>query len=464
MKVTTVIFLLLFVFSVPTPGLGGRRIEERLHPIPHTLHPVVTTPPPLLALEEAISIALKENRQIGIDSLEVKKTGEAIAQGKTSFLPKFTTYALYGQSLNPIDVTIPKGVLGTYQGLGSLPAQDSTVTTPQRTVGAFYASVAQPMSQLYKMHLGIKALELQREIAHEALKGKKIETRKQVTDIYSRIAQTHSQIAGAESMLAYLQELSALTRRNLAEKTVLESDVLAVDAQVAQLNHQLLVLRHGLSTQKELLNRLLGRDLAAQFTVEAQPLPAQEEIDLDAAREIALRHRFELREARLRDRLAGVSMERTKADYIPDISLQFAHLSFHNIDFIPKDISLVGVVLQWDFFDWGKKMHRVREDRAALRQAKLALAEAGQQVLQDVNVTFRRLVEARSLIDVRKAFQKAEREKLRVVTDQYRQKAALLSDLLKQQAEVVQADAAYEQALSGYWSSRAAFYAAIGEE
>lgn len=451
MKVRTIAFLLVFTLLLARPGLAGR-IEA------------VTTPPPLLTLENAISIALKENRRIGIDSLEVKKTEEAIAQGKTSFLPQFTTYALYGQSLNSVDVTIPKGTLGTYPGLGLLPAQDSTVTTPRRTVGAFYASVAQPISQLYKVHLGVQALELRKEIANEALKGKKIETRRQVTGMYSQIAQTQSQIAGAESTLAYLLELSALIKRNLAEKTVLQSDVLSVDAQLAQLNHQLMVLRHGLSTQRELLNGLLGRDLSIEFAVEAWPLPAQEEIDLAEARERAIGRRFELREARLRDRLADIAVDRTKADYIPDISLQLAHLSFHNIDFIPKDISLVGVVLQWEFFDWGKKMYRMREDRAASRQAKLALTETERQVVQDVNLNFRRLVEARAMIDVQKAFQKAEREKLRVVTDQYRQKAALLSDLLKQQAEAVQADAKYEQALSGYWSARAAFYAAIGEE
>ena len=49
-------------------------------------------------------------------------------------------------------------------------------------------------------------------------------------------------------------------------------------------------------------------------------------------------------------------------------------------------------------------------------------------------------MEIRALLDTQAAVQETEREKLRVMMNQYQQKAALLADLLQQQAPVAQAD------------------------
>jgi outer membrane protein TolC len=50
------------------------------------------------------------------------------------------------------------------------------------------------------------------------------------------------------------------------------------------------------------------------------------------------------------------------------------------------------------------------------------------------------------------------------VTNRYNQKAALLSDLMQQQAAVSQAEAQYQQALAGFWTARANFEKAVGVE
>jgi hypothetical protein len=48
--------------------------------------------------------------------------------------------------------------------------------------------------------------------------------------------------------------------------------------------------------------------------------------------------------------------------------------------------------------------------------------------------------------------------------NQYREKAALLSDLLQEQALVVQADNQYQQALAGFWTAKADFDHAVGRD
>jgi outer membrane protein TolC len=83
-------------------------------------------------------------------------------------------------------------------------------------------------------------------------------------------------------------------------------------------------------------------------------------------------------------------------------------------------------------------------------------------VLLDVDDKFRKLGEARMLLDAETDAREAAQAKLREVTDRFAQQSALLPDLLQQQSAVTQSDAQYQQALAGFWTARAEFEKAIG--
>ena len=61
-----------------------------------------------------------------------------------------------------------------------------------------------------------------------------------------------------------------------------------VKAEEAKAKYQLLVTEDTLADRKEALNRLLGRDLLFDFSVEGVPTALPEEMDLQAARKLAL--------------------------------------------------------------------------------------------------------------------------------------------------------------------------------
>jgi outer membrane protein TolC len=58
----------------------------------------------------------------------------------------------------------------------------------------------------------------------------------------------------------------------------------------------------------------------------------------------------------------------------------------------------------------------------------------------------------------------AEKQKLQVVLEQFKQKAALLSTLQTEQSNMAQASAQYQQALANFWTARAEFEKALGED
>jgi outer membrane protein TolC len=418
----------------------------------------------VLTLQEAVRIALKENRQVQISALEVVRAAEATAEVKTSRLPQFKSYLLAGIALNPIDFTIPRGTLGVYPGLGPIPAENAPIKTPQSLTGLIYGSAAQPISQLYKIHLGIEEGKLVEQLARQNLRQTKQDTAQQVRQAYYQLVQIQSQVASAEAALKYLTELSALTERNLAEETVLKGDSLNVKAKLSQQRYQLLTLRDALDTQKEAFNRLLGRDLATPFAVEAQSIPTPEELDLAAANKKAIEQRSEIHKARLQTLKSNLEVRRERAEYIPDFSFQLSYLSFANTSFLPQNIGHAGFLMEWQPFDWGQKRHRMEQLRSTAKEAALTAQDAEQQVLLDVHAKYRKLAEARALLDTDTAVQETEREKLRVLLNRYQEKAALVADVLQQQSALAQADSAYQQAVAGFWTAKADFDRALGEE
>jgi outer membrane protein TolC len=248
----------------------------------------------------------------------------------------------------------------------------------------------------------------------------------------------------------------------VAQQTVLASDSLTVRAKLKQQRYQLLTLQDAFELQKQSLNHLLGRDLRTQFTVEMQPDSDIAESDLKIAREEALEQRPEVREARLQTKSAQFDVRRERAEYIPDLSVQVSYSSFQNVNFLPQNAGNVGFLLQWQPFDWGYKKHKIRELKAVSEQKVLTEQDAEQRVLLDVEEKFRKLAQARMLLDAQTDSREAEQVKLRETTNRYAQQTALLSDLLQQQSVVSQADAQYEQALAGFWTSRAEFEKAVG--
>jgi outer membrane protein len=422
------------------------------------------TTEPLLTLDEATRIASGANRDLEISKFEIIKAKETVAQARTNYFPKLDANVLAGVPLQPLNFRVPAGSFGTYPATGPIPATDSNIHSPVR-FGAFVnASAAQPLTQLFKVGLAVKQARLGIDLAKEEVRAQSHDTVRQVKEAYYQVAQLQAQVLSAKAAVQALTELSALTEQRLANETVLLSDSLTVKAKLKQQRYQLLAAEDAFVLQKQNLNRLLGRDLGTPFSVELLPFGEQVEWDLDSARKQALEQRPELREARLQTKIAQMDIRRERAKYIPDLSLQVSYLGFQNVNFLPQNAGTVGFAFQWQPFDWGYKKHRIAELKATTEQKATGERDVEQRVLLEVEEKFRKLGEARILLDAQTDEREAEHAKLREVTDRYNQKSALLSDLMQQQAAVSQAEAQYQQALARFWTARANFEKTIGME
>ncbi|MGE3472708.1 MAG: TolC family protein, partial [Vicinamibacterales bacterium] len=219
-----------------------------------------------------------------------------------------------------------------------------------------------------------------------------------------------------------------------------------------------------LASGKEELNRLLGRDVGTPFAVTDAADLALVEVDLDAAVRRALENRPDVREARLAVDQATLDERIARAGRIPDVSFALSYVTNLNIDVLPANLASAGIQLTWEPFDWGRRRAEIATKASTVAQARLAARDAEDRARVDVSRRYRTLMEKRALLRVASMAQDVVRETLRVRTNQYQVQAALLPDVLQVRAELAQAVDRYQQALSAFWTAKADFELAIGED
>jgi len=397
-------------------------------------------------------------------ALGVEISQEGVTAARTQRLPVFNLYVLESQLLAPVNFLVQEGQFGTYPGIGPIPATNTNITTPLRPTTFIYATATQPLSQLHHINLAIEEQKVAVDLARESVRQERQSIADQVKQAYYSILQSQSALDVAQQTLKFNIELDQLTDRYVAQEVALKSDSLNVKAQLAQTKYQIVTLQDTLQTQKENLNELLGRELRTPFSVQAVPEAAAYELDLEGAQRRALNQRPEIRQAMLKAKQTQLDVRVQKSLSIPDVSATVTYLSPFNVDFVPKNIASVGLSLSWQPYDWGYKKSGRAQKTLTSRQAELALQETRQQVLVDVDNHFRKLADARILVQVNQMTQRTEQEKLRVVMNQYKERANLLKDVLQEQASLANANYQYQQALLSFWTAKADLEKSLGEE
>jgi outer membrane protein TolC len=421
-----------------------------------------TAPAEVLTLDQAISLALRDSRDVKNAQLAVGKAGNAQAAARTLRLPSMNVYSLLSQELVKHDANADNSQTNVIPGVGPI----FSIGITRKPTAIFAGQIIQPLSQLHRIRLEIQQAGLAHEVEGERLRQARQTIVNQVQQTYYGILQTQSALDSLQEAIKYYRELDRVTLDNVAQQVSLKADSLEVKTRLAKTEYEALNQTNQLATGKEQLNNLLGRDVRAEFRVAAVADASGFDADVALARNLALDQRPELREARLKVRQAEVDRRIKKSEYIPDVSAGFTYMSFRNFDndAIPKNSASLSVVMKWEVFDWGRKKNQLAEKDKTIEQAKTGLLEAESLVLIEVGDKFRKLQQTRQALVVAQLKQETERENMRVSVNKYKLKAALLSDALQTQATLADADYQYQQALLAFWTARAEYEKSIGAD
>jgi outer membrane protein TolC len=415
----------------------------------------------VLSLDQAINLALQNNRSLKNSRLNVEKGEDEIQSILTSRLPSTHFYALVSQDMVKHEINLTNPVTGIFPGIGPF----FTFSTPSRPTVVFAAQVLQPISQQYRIGLAINAVKLARDEEQQKLRSEEQSLVNNVKKTYYGILQSESALENVRDEVKSYRELDRVTGEYVLQQVVLKSDHLQVQTRLAKAEYEALDLTNRLSTQKEQLNKLLGRDLLTDFSVGPVAEATIFEYDISSSRRRALEQRPEPSEARLKIEQAKLDKRLKKSEYIPDVSVGFTALGLRNFDeVVPRNIASVGVVMSWEPFDWGRKKRQLAEKSKTIEQAENSLKETEDQILIEIGDKFRRLQQTQQALRVARLNQDAEREALRVTQGRYRFEAALLTEVLQSQAKLADANNQYQQALLSFWTAKAELEKALGQE
>lgn len=419
---------------------------------------------PLLTLEDAVSIALSNNRLVKNSSLEAQKFDFRVNTAKTRRLPQTHFDVLGGELMHSFDFTFDQGAFGTYPGVGPIPGTQTKIRQPARFTTYVTGAFDQPLTQQYKIGLAIRATELGRQIAKEDVRAERQKIASEVRNAYFNLVATQAGVEAAHQVVATLEEAQRLTLRYVSEKTVLRGDALEIDARLAQARYDLSVAEDGLATQRENLNQLLGRDLGVRFRVNPMLEADASDLLLDSARERASQNRPEIRQAHFKEKQAEYDRRIAKADYIPDLSLSVRYQGLNNVKVLPQNVGTVGFYLSYEPFDWGRRRNNVAEKAKTVEQARNGAQETETKIAVEVGAKYRKWQEAALLLKAARTSHEAAAEQFRVTGNKYKEQAALIKDLLQAQARSTETEFQYQQALSSYWGALAELRRAMGEE
>lgn len=429
----------------------------------------ITVPSPLYAqattLQEAIRAVEADNRTSQIAELEREKSIRDVKAAKTHRWPIFSVTALGSQPLTQIGITLERGSLGVYPHDGPIPGETTALTSPLQFGFIGYASVAQPLTQQFKIGLGIDLAEVGVEAASEQLRATRHAIVNEVRHVYYGIAQAESGRRALQATVDFLKQLERETSNQVIQRVALQADQLNVRAELAKAEYELLKTNDPIATQKAQLNRLMGRDVDASLEIDASSIVESESISLSEAYAEALASRPEMRLAKIQQQKAQLERRVANAERIPDVSLSL--LALRTVNFsstLPNNISSVGIQATWDVFDWGRKREEIQKKREAERQAGLEVNETEARIRVDVGHQYRRIAEARKEVELAQALQAFQAEALRLVRDRYLQREAVLSEVFRSQSTLAEADHRFTQALLNLTTAQADFETALGRD
>jgi outer membrane protein TolC len=421
--------------------------------------------PETLTVDQAVRFALQNNPTLRTAELDLEKSADNLSAFRTRRLPSIKWNVLGGQLLTKPSVTFSRGVFGSYEGVGLLPGEEAKVKVPRRPTAVVFGQILQPLSQQYRLGLGVQSLKLEQQVEAAKVAERRAAVTEQVRKAYYQLLETESALESVVESIPLYKETVRLANVGLRLETILPSQRLKAEADAAKVELEALKLRNPIATQKEALNELMGRPVDTPFRTAGIEWVSEERLEFEPAIQSALTQRPELRQASLRVKQADLDVRIKKAEYIPDVSLAFTYNSAFNFqNTLPQNVATAGVYLDWEVFDWGRKKQEMNARRRTASQARVAEEALQRRIRVEVGKALRQCAEAAQRVKVSTMAQKAARENLREQQTAFRREAVLLKDVLQSQSTLAAADDEQRRALASYWSARAELKRVLGEQ
>jgi len=414
-----------------------------------------------LTLTEAVHLAISQNRALKIARLKVVENEQKKAGEHSAYFPAITNQSSALHITDLQNIVIPAGAFGTTAGALS-PAHDVTLPQGQKTFLTSGTMVAQPLTQLIRIHQANRIAAAEVAVSRDDLKKAETQVALQVHSLYFGILIARLQKQAAELQTAYAGENLRESEDDVRNGSALK--VASIQGRAGLLESQQTVLTaelqlFDLATE---FNDLLGLPLDTRLELDPAVPSSFEQRPRDEYVQTAWLENPEILAAEQVVRKAHAGVTAAKSAFLPDVTVFARHSYQDGVPFLVRNFGTFGVSMNWDVFDYGKRRAAVREREAQLAQAEENLQRLKEEVAVVIERNYNKVERTKNLVEVANQVVKLRRESERLAQNQLDQGVVLVSERRQTTAATSKAEADYLQASLGYLLAWAELEQAVG--
>ncbi|MGC8843069.1 MAG: TolC family protein [bacterium] len=410
-----------------------------------------------LTLEEAVKIALQNNKQIKVaeEKLLSAKSNLEMAKASEKILTSLSASALRIDKKTTI--TMPSFIPGR--------------PPIQITIGELYSykaslGVFHPIDISKKISLREKAASLsidQADIDYERTKEDVITSTKKA---FLQALQAKKSIAIFETTLKAAEEHLRVAKANYEAGTVPQFDVLRAEVNLANIRQQLLSVQNAYEMAKSALLNTMGIDPTTPVELQEDVKPPEvPPLSLEDCIKKAIQNRKEISVLKLGLEIAEETLRLTKRENYPDLTIAFSYNWQHpTTSFSPREFTWnIVLSLSATPFDSGLNRAKQKNLETAIETLKANLSQLEDGVKLEVKNAYTNLENAKAKLDVATKTLEQAREAYRLAEVRYQAGVSTQVELLDTQAALTQAEVNYVNALFDFHIAKISLDKAIGE-
>jgi len=368
---------------------------------------------------------------------------------RSSYFPSITNQSNAIHLTELPFVAIRSGAFGQVVGT-PIPPQSGLLTQGNKTVYSSGTMIAQPLTQLLRIHDANRIAASDVAVSRDDLKKAENQVALKVHALYFGVLIAGLQKQAAEQQTTYAGEHLRESEDDVRNGAALR--VAAIDSRAGLLESQQAVLtaEFQLSDLTTELNDLLGLPLDTRLELDAAVPASFDQRPQEEYVQTAWSENPEILAAEETIRKAEAGVAAAKTAYIPDVTAYARHSYQDGVAFAVHNFGTFGVNLNWDVFDFGKRRAAVHEREAQLAQAEENLRRLKEAVAVEIERSYNKVVRTRSMVQVADQVVKLRQESDRLAQNQLAQGVILVSDRRHATAATYKAQADFVQANLGY--------------
>lgn len=393
-----------------------------------------------LTLDQALAIALRDNRDILLRSEDVQRAKAKISESKAAFLPALTFTGGWADT---------RGYFG----------KDLSQTTTQATLKEYLYKGGKTVNTIAQHTYKLKASEA-------ALERTRLEVGLGVLKAFYTLLLSNELSTVNKDILRNTQEHLAFVKERFSNGQASESDVLHIEASLASVRQAYESSLNQAEAAGALLAQLLYLEKDVRIRPEAEFTYEPREVAYDQAFLKALERRPEIRQYEAQVQADRKAVEVAKADARPSVYASWDYYSRSHAALGTSrgwnDYNVIGLTFSWPVFDGWATQQKVEQALIDLRQSQLSKEKAAKDIALELKQAYLQLKDALAKISSAEAQVKTYADYLVATREQYNK--GIASPLDTSDAAIQYAIALFnkKQAVYDYIIAKGSFEKATG--